>query len=343
MDQRIRQLWGYDFPVVDGGLSEAAVVTFVSRLIQERDTLAKGQEHLIHLRQLAEKMIIEADELAATIKQQAESESSTLLATTRSRAAEIANEAHKIITQSNVETDHILGEVQRESELLKAKITEDIARKIDENWAKLCDQGATLARRVEQELSVELNKLSESIKSGDGCSSNLTDNGHELVEQSLESSNSPDNLPTDAIENTIVISTQGEEKASDTVPVEDEALADRGQIPEISLPTDPTGEDSIDSTHSMNVLCCGDIELDIAPPLDDTKMQLLLRELRVYGIELRNIVTTSADRSTISLFLGTPMNLVAVLESVDGVTVCGRSSSNSHSQEPERLSIRLGC
>ena len=402
MNQQIKQLWGHDFPIVDGGLSEATVVTFVNRLMQERDSLAKGREHLVHLRQLAERMIIEAGEMSATIKQQAEAEASTLLVATRSRAAEITDEAHIIIDQSTKETGHVLDELQREADLVKAKITEEIERKVDESWAKIRDQGVILARRVEQELSTELNNLSASIRafevectgnskdSENGLQSpdlaenlltdaaentvaisiqggeeisnialpvlnnlsesvktfevehpeNSKDNGKEPKETKLQSPDSSENLLTDMTENTVAIQ-DGEETSNIALPMEEES-ADKCQMPEIALSPNPTGSpEKTDSFCPMHALYRGNVELDIAPPLDDDKMQMLIKELKMYGMELRNLVTSSVDQSTVNLFLRTPMDLIAVLESVDGVIICGGSNNSPHSQEPQRLNIRL--
>jgi len=368
MGQRSKELWGHEFPVVDKGLCEATVVTFVNRLVLERDSLAKSQKHLEHLQKLAEKMVIEADDMAIAIKQRAESEASELLDITKSRAVEIADEAHKIFTQSTRETDHVLDEIQREADLLKVKLTEDIERKLDEAWVKLCDQGKTLTSKVETELSAELNNLSESIKAFEvKRSGDLMDKEQEPVEDRLPSADAFEgliadkglitgesldvdegqttevSLATDVMEDAEITPVQGGEEVLTVARVEEEELAGEAQVPEVDLiPGIAADSEEADSYFSMPVLYYGSVELDIAPPLDAIKMQLLVKELKMYGIEFHDMADPSADRSTVNLFLKTPMDLRAVIESVEGIQIYGCSNNGSNSREPQKLNIRSG-
>ena len=150
-------------------------------------------------------------------------------------------------------------------------------------------------------------------------------------------------MPTEVIKNTVGVPVQdGEEILSKALPTEKE-LTDKCKMPEIGLPPNLVcAQESSDSFQPVHVLYCGNVELDIAPSSDDATMQMLCEGLKMYGIEFHDVVTSlELDQSTINLFLKTPINLIAVLESIDGVTVYDGSSNDSHSQEPQRLNIRL--
>ena len=51
----VKTLWGQEFNMVRRGLAEGDVVAFVTKLIDERDSLIKRQQHLDNLQRLAEK------------------------------------------------------------------------------------------------------------------------------------------------------------------------------------------------------------------------------------------------------------------------------------------------
>ena len=140
----------------------------------------------------------------------------------------------------------------------------------------------------------------------------------------------------------ITIPVQDSEEISNIVLPAERGLADGCMVPEVDLSLNPSGaQESLDSSWPRHMLYRGNVELGIAPPPDDARMEILLKELKVYGIELRNIVASSADQSTIDLFLKTPIDLVAVLESVDGVIICGGSNNKSQLHGPEKLNIQL--
>jgi len=64
-------LGGREFKRAKNGLDEAQVASFINELIDERDKLAQGQDHLASLNRLAERTIVEADKLAKQIKTEA--------------------------------------------------------------------------------------------------------------------------------------------------------------------------------------------------------------------------------------------------------------------------------
>ena len=74
MQDRTRKLWGQEFDVVRGGMSEDQVVRFVNDLLRKYRVLAEQQQHLLSLGTLSEKAAVEAGKLAADIKGRAQRE-----------------------------------------------------------------------------------------------------------------------------------------------------------------------------------------------------------------------------------------------------------------------------
>ena len=67
-------LWGEEFHVVPEGLAEDEVVSFVDDLMEQSRQIRDDQERQASLHRLAEQTVVEADKLAASIKQQARGE-----------------------------------------------------------------------------------------------------------------------------------------------------------------------------------------------------------------------------------------------------------------------------
>ena len=64
----VKELWGTRFDVVQNGLSEEQVVSFVTDLMAEAQKAREGQERQSSLLKLAEQTVLEAERMAAEIK-----------------------------------------------------------------------------------------------------------------------------------------------------------------------------------------------------------------------------------------------------------------------------------
>jgi hypothetical protein len=89
MDNQVRNLWGRDFNLVDKGLSEPEVVTFVNELLGQHGSSGRKREHSAALTKLVERMVIEADKFAAEIKAEAEAEAANIREVARAEATQI--------------------------------------------------------------------------------------------------------------------------------------------------------------------------------------------------------------------------------------------------------------
>ena len=133
-------LWGEEFHVVPEGLAEDEVVSFVDDLMEQSRQIRDDQERQASLHRLAEQTVVEADKLAASIKQQArgeaEAEAARLIAAAeqegRERAQRIVRAAEResatLSTDSAAkgkeEAEQILAQARREAELM-IKATKD--------------------------------------------------------------------------------------------------------------------------------------------------------------------------------------------------------------------------
>jgi vacuolar-type H+-ATPase subunit H len=140
------------------------VLTYIQRLTSERDELLKRQEHLTSLARLMEKTVADADEMAAQIKSEAESEAQSrgkeLVAQAereaQSRAQELTAQAEseaqsrgqELIAQAEEKAKMVLEEARSKA----AADTESEVRAIRENAVKELEGalGEQVARWQEQ-------------------------------------------------------------------------------------------------------------------------------------------------------------------------------------------------
>jgi len=121
--RKTRLLWGREFKTVKKGLDEEQVVDFVSNLIAEHK--ASQQASAASLHSLIKKVVIEAEQIAASIKmkaqQEAETEAERIISQAKQEvqeiklSAEIATEA-KIATEKETTEETMEQPVQLEEE-----------------------------------------------------------------------------------------------------------------------------------------------------------------------------------------------------------------------------------
>ena len=104
--QETRQLWDSEFTIVDRGLDEEQIVSFIDDLVAQQN--ASRESAAATLRQLLTNATTSAEQVAANIKARAETEAKA--------------EAARIVTQSSQEAQAI----KREAELASQKEAEDI-------------------------------------------------------------------------------------------------------------------------------------------------------------------------------------------------------------------------
>ena len=110
MDSQVISLWGHDFDLVEKGLSEPQVVAFVNELLGRRGSPGQKQAPSASLTKLVERMVTEADKLAAEIKAEAKAEAASIRETARAEAAQIEAEARQEAELLTSAAKHFLGD-----------------------------------------------------------------------------------------------------------------------------------------------------------------------------------------------------------------------------------------
>ncbi len=177
-DKNVKLLWGRDFEIVKDGLAESQVVGFTTELIKERDALLQRQEHLSSLTRLAEKTILEADELAEEIQRTAEEEGKTktskILAEAEQQARELAEQKQsEILAAANEAAAAIRAAAEQEVELLLGQQRQRLQAEIKEMAQKLHSQLVAQLEGLRQQ-AIDLQAEWESKLSEPADSTTLT-------------------------------------------------------------------------------------------------------------------------------------------------------------------------
>lgn len=151
------QLWGHQFKKAGDGLDKAEVVSFVDELMKKHEALLKRAEHLSSLTKLAEKTIVEADNVAQQVKseveEQAKSEAKAIL-------SEAEEQAQKIIEEKRAEA---LARVNREVEAIKVKAQQQAEKLLEEKTREIQPELRNNVKRLYGELLTQLDGLKEQV------------------------------------------------------------------------------------------------------------------------------------------------------------------------------------
>ena len=187
------ELGGYKFKRTRYGLDEEQVASFVNKLITERDTLIKHQEHLSSLTKLAERTVTEADELAKQVQKeamdQAKADANAILAQAEEQAQQIiAEKRNEAVTMANMEAETIKANAQQQAELLLAetakRIQPELKDMVHRLYRELLSQLESLKQQVvarETEFDNKLPQLSEKASTGAGERNKTGDEFQELI------------------------------------------------------------------------------------------------------------------------------------------------------------------
>src|SRR3990172_3962912 len=122
-------LLGQQFNIVKNGLSEAEVVKFITELTEKHDALAQRQSHLSSLTRLAERTVVEAENLSENIKREAtekaNAEAAHIIAEAKTGAAQIyEKKGIEIVARATEEAETIKASATEQAEAIKASATE---------------------------------------------------------------------------------------------------------------------------------------------------------------------------------------------------------------------------
>ena len=154
----IVELGGRTFKRAKNGLDEGEVASFLNELISERDMLIKNQEHLSSLTALAERTVMEADNLAKQIQKEAEDkatvEANTIIAGAEERVQKMIEEKRaEAIAIATKEAEAITIEAKRQAGLMLAEKAKEISSQLREityrQYSDLLAQLESLGQQVE--------------------------------------------------------------------------------------------------------------------------------------------------------------------------------------------------
>jgi len=154
---KVIQLGGRAFRKVELGLDEKEVRSYIEEIIGERDSLSKRQVHLSALAALAEKTVIEANNIAQQTKQKAEEQAKA--------------EAEKIRVKAEQDGAHIVQEKKAEAEKIRVKAEQDAAHIVQEKKTeaekirvKAEQEASHIIQEQKAEAKVQAEKEAETIK-----------------------------------------------------------------------------------------------------------------------------------------------------------------------------------
>lgn len=147
------------FSKIKLGLDEVQVRAYIDELISERDTLLTRQEHLTALAELAEKTVIEANNLATQMKQKAAEQAKADAEKVKVKAEQ---EAEQYIKEKKVEAKTL---ADKEAESVRAEALKQAELKREEQMAALKNEAKTLTQKVQNDLLASIDSIRQHIVS----------------------------------------------------------------------------------------------------------------------------------------------------------------------------------
>ena len=151
------ELWGREFKKVDGGLDKGEVASFVNELMKKHEALLDRAEHLSSLTKLAEKTIVEADNVAKQVQTEAEEQAR---AEAKAILSEAEEQAQQIIEEKKAEA---LARANREAEAIRAKAQQQAATILEDKIKEIQPELKNNAKRLYEELLTQLDSLKEQV------------------------------------------------------------------------------------------------------------------------------------------------------------------------------------
>jgi hypothetical protein len=294
--ENVVELWGHEFNLTKNGLDEAQVASFVNELINERDLLIQRVEHFSTLTKLAEKTIIEADNLAEEIKKEAIEEAK---AEAKAIAAKADEQAKAMIEEKRTEIVNIATE---EAEAIKANAEREAELLIEQQKGRIHPEIKDMAQRLYRELLSQLESLKQQVTASEiELEHKLSQPLEQVSTVKIEEEPPPTQAPVDIPQESSTLSAETSPENMEEVPVESQ------QSDQAEEKTPPSVDSQEKSTHEKEV------ELEILPPLDIKQIMGIMRYLdSVTEVENTELIPLT-DRPLIVVSLSGPVRLIELL------------------------------
>ncbi len=139
------------------GLDEKEVRAYIDELISERDALSKKQEHLSALAELAEKTVIEANNLANHMKQKAADQAK---ADTEKARIKAEQELEQYIKEKKAEAKKL---ADQDAEIIRTEAFKQAESTREEQMKVLKAEAKTLTKKVQDDLLVSIDNIRQHI------------------------------------------------------------------------------------------------------------------------------------------------------------------------------------
>jgi cell division septum initiation protein DivIVA len=317
------ELWGHEFKKAADGLDKAEVMSFVGELMKKHEALLKRAEHLSSLTKLAEKTIVEADNIAKQVQSEAEEQAKTEAKAILSEAEE---QAQKLIEEKRADA---LAKVNREVEAIKAKAQQQAEALLEEKTKEIQPELRNNVKRLYGELLTQLDSLKEQVVA-------LKEELDQKLSQPPEKTSTVEELNNvnEELNNVNEELNKVSEKPS-KVEMEADKVNEAGKVDneflELIRPANETGEDE------------PEWELEILAPIDLTQILDIINHLDSLAEVEQTELIPQIDRPTITVFLRKSIDMVNILRTLPQVAQVTEvtMTSNGDAIKPRKAQIEL--
>jgi vacuolar-type H+-ATPase subunit H len=317
------ELWGHEFKKAADGLDKSEVMSFVGELMKKHEALLKRAEHLSSLTKLAEKTIVEADNVAKQVQseaeEQAKAEVKAILSDAEEQAQKLVEEKRAdALARVNREVEAIKAKAQQQAEALLEKKTKEIQPELRNNvkrlYGELLTQLDSLKKQVvalEEELDQKLSQPPEKTSTVEELN-NVNEELNNVNEELNKVSEKPSKVEMEA------------DKVNEAGKVDNEFL-------ELIRPANETGEDE------------PEWELEILAPIDLTQILDIINHLDSLPEVEQTELIPQIDRPTITVFLRKSIDMVNILRTLPQVAQVTEvtMTSNGDAIKPRKAQIEL--
>src|SRR3989304_5401760 len=163
-------LLGQQFNIVKNGLSEAEVVKFITELTEKHDALAQRQSHLSSLTRLAERTVVEAENLSENIKREAtekaNAEAAHIIAEAKTGAAQIyEKKGIEIVARATEEAETIKASATEQAEVSRTAALEEAQLMLAREKEKSRIEVKEMAQRAYKQLLLDIENIKGQVAS----------------------------------------------------------------------------------------------------------------------------------------------------------------------------------
>jgi len=304
------ELWGHEFKKAGEGLDKSEVVSFVGELMEKHEALLKRAEHLSSLTKLAEKTIVEADNVAKQVQSEAEEQAK---AEAKAILSEAEEQAQKLIEEKRAEA---LARVNREVEAIKDKAQQQAEAMLEEKTKEIQPELRNNIKRLYGELLTQLDSLKEQVVE---------------LEKELDQKLSQPPARTSTVEEPGKVDSEEPGKVDSEEPgkVNMEAGKVDNEFLELIRPANETDEAE------------PEWELEILPPIDLTQILDIINHLDSLAEVEQTELIPQMDKPTITVFLRQSIDLVDILRTLPQVASVTEDKTGGGEGKPRKAQIEL--